>query len=173
MPKRKRDSKGHFVKRGHAATTHKAMTHRRRSSPQTVTVIRQTRTGAPAKATHKRRRRSHAGGGGGMKLTHLAIAGAGLAYLTSASSPLQFIPQNVAKIPGAKTFGNAATAGLVCLGIDRFVKKNRWLRAAGVIGVVLGAVQLGTKGKDFKWVGDADGYSGDVEGDDDELGDQE
>jgi len=142
---------------------------------------------------HRRRRRHH--GGGGMSLKHLAIAGAGLAFLTGASSPIKAIPDNVAKLPGAKTFGNPAVAGLALLGVDHFLYKNKWLRAAGVVGVVLGAVQVGTKGKDFQWVGDAprlrgpardqlrggQDFAGDVEGpetgtlsvDDEEYDDEE
>jgi hypothetical protein len=164
MPKR--NAKGRFIK----GSGHKS--HASKSRAIVVTKTRYRSAVAHKAKAHKRRR--HHGGGAGVKLTHLAIAGAGLAWLAGASSPIQAIPTNIAKIPGAKTFGNPAIAGLACLAADRFIKRNRWLRAAGLVGVVLGAVQVGTKGKDFAWVGDSgDSYSGDVEGDDDMIGDDE
>lgn len=158
MPKR--NAKGHFVKSSKARKSHAshAITKYRTGPTKVVTRYR-------SKPAPKHHRKRHHKGGGGMNLTHLAIAGAGLAFLAGPSSPIKAIPENIAKLPGAKTFGNAATAGLACLAIDRFVKRNRWLRAAGVIGVALGAVQLGTQGTNFKWVGDADDdeeYIGDV-----------
>jgi hypothetical protein len=163
MPKRK--ANGQFVKKSHHSkarrSTSRAMTVAR---PQ-VTVIRTSSGGVSHKRKSHRRRRG--GGGGGMNLTHLAVAGAGLALLAGSKSPIKAIPDQVSKLPGSKTFGNVAVAGLACLGVDRFVKRNKWLRAAGIVGVVLGAVQVGTQGADFKWVGDEDGFSGDVEGDDD------
>ncbi len=154
---RARNAKGHFLKGHHSGGSHSKAIVKYRKGP---TVVKYKTRAAP-----KSKRKSHRKhrGGGGMNLTHLALAGAGLAFLTGASSPIQAIPTNVAKIPGAKTFGNPAMAGLVCLGVDRFVKRNKWLRAAGVIGVVLGAVQVGTQGTSFKWLGDpADDFVAEV-----------
>jgi hypothetical protein len=126
-------------------------------------------------APKKHRRRRGGGKGGGMpRLLPLAITAAGLAYLTGANGPT-FVKENVAKIPGVKTFGAPATLGLGALAVDRFVKPNRWLKLAGVAGLVLAAFQVGTKGPDFKWVGDGE-YSGDLEGDDlgdDDVGDDD
>jgi hypothetical protein len=153
MPQRK--ANGQF-KKGHKAH-HKKAHHKKSHHSSGAMIVRPTvvRVSGGKRKSHHGRRRHH--GGGKMNLLHLAVAGAGLAYLTGSASPVQAIPQNIAKIPGSKTFGNAATAGLACLAIDRFVKRNKWLRAAGVIGVVLGAVQVGQKGADFKWLGDEDG----------------
>lgn len=161
MPKR--NSKGHFVK-----TTHRRRA-RRASASTTAIVVAAPRAPARRRRTHRvhhvahRRRRSSRSSGQGMKLLHLAGAAIGLAYLTGDQSPVQAIPQNVAKLPGAKTLGNTTVAGLACLAVDRYVHKNRWLRLAGVAGVVAGALQVGAKGTDFKWVGDeGDEYTGDV-----------
>jgi hypothetical protein len=106
----------------------------------------------------------------------LAIASAGLAYLVSANGP-DFVRNNLAKIPGTKTFGPIATAGLVCLAADRFVKRNKWLKLAGLAGLVVAAAQLGTQGGAFKWIGDDSSGDFDLsdegtEGDDD-MGDDE
>jgi len=86
-------------------------------------------------------------------LKHLAIAGAGLAFLTGKAAPIAAIPENVNKLPGAKTFGAPAVAGIAALAVDKFLWPNKWLRAAGYIGVGLAVVAIGNQGKDFKWVG--------------------
>ena len=160
MPARNR--KGRFTKGGH----HKART-------RTVTKYK-TRYRTRHARKHSRRRRHHSGGG--ISIGKLAIAGLGLAYLTGPKAPIAAVTENIAKVPGAKTFGNTAVAGAICLGIDRFVKRNAWLRAAGLVGVVLGATQLGSQGADFKWLGDgSDGFVGDIDdvaGDDDVSGDE-
>lgn len=71
----------------------------------------------------------------------------------------------VAKLPGAKTFGNAITAGLYLGGIHRFTKIGGRLRpylaAAGLIGVVGAALKLGEQGTNFKWLG-GDESTGDI-----------
>lgn len=171
MPKR--NSKGQYVKGGH----HARKSHSRARSTTTAIVVAAPRAAArrssPRHAVkHTKRRRGHSkSGGGGVKLVHLAVAGAGLAYLTGDNSPIAAIPAAVAKIPGAKTFGNTTAAGLVCLGVDRFVKRNKWLRYAGIVGVIAGALQVGAKGKDLKWLGDAEGgdeFTGDIDLDGDD-----
>lgn len=173
MPKR--NAKGQYVK------THRSGGRaRRRSTALAVreNIVIQTaprRSSSPKRRHHHVAKRKHHGrrrssGGGGIKLTHVAIAAAGLSYLTSDASPIKAIPQYTAMIPGAKTFGNTTMAGLACLAADRFVKRNRWLRLAGIAGVVAGALQVGAKGTDFKWLGDApDDYVGDVNAEDMEL----
>lgn len=154
MPARRKN--GRFVKSSHRRRA-------RRAAPRRTRTVYKTRRVTWPDGTYvgggKRRRghRRHRGHGGGVGLKHLAIAGAGLAFLTGAGSPIQAIPTNIAKLPGAKTFGGPAVAGLACLAVDRFFHRNKWLRAAGWIGVGLAAVQVGTKGKDFAWVGDAPG----------------
>lgn len=147
---------------GAAAAAHaKRLARGRRSSSKAITHVKH-RT-----VTHHRsvggggskrgRRRGHRGGG--FKLTHLALATAGLAFVTGQSSPVTFIRDNAAKIPGAKTFGTSAALGVACLAVDRFVKPNKWLKLMGTAGIVLAAAKIGEQGTAFKWVGD-DGMSG-------------
>jgi len=106
----------------------------------------------------KRRRRSGGRKGSGpMKLTHLALATAGLAFITKAGATAGFqksINDAMDKVPGTKTFGATAMLGLGLLAIDRFVKPNKWLKLAGTAGIVLAAAQVGTKGSEFKFLGD-------------------
>jgi hypothetical protein len=167
-----RNSKGRFVKRSNSGGTRK----RRKSTAlvRTNTVVQtRYRTRSAPKARRRGRRSS---GGGGIKPLHLAAAAAGVAYLTSASGP-QTVKDLVAKVPGAKTFGAPAALGIGCLAVDKFVKPNKWLRLAGYAGIVAAAMKLGEQGKNFKWVGDADGgddmYIADIEGDDDDVADVE
>lgn len=163
---------------GAAAAAHAKKVGRRSRKRSTAIVRQSTRTvyrSAPKRKTYRRRRH----GGGGIRLTHLALASAGLAFVTGQSSPIAAIRDNAAKIPGAKTFGPAAAVGVACLAVDRFVKPNKWLKLLGTAGVVLAAVRFGEQGTAFKWVGDGDdvGYDladdiSDVDGDDD-MGDDE
>jgi hypothetical protein len=99
------------------------------------------------------RRTRRARGGRGVNLLHVGIAAAGLAYLTGANGPA-VVKNAAAKIPGTKTFGAAATLGVGCLAVDRFVKPNKWLKLLGTAGVVLAAAEIGKQGTGFKWVGD-------------------
>jgi len=141
-----------------------------RSGGSIVVVSSSKPTRRKGKRTHHRkhkRRRSHSGGGG-VRALPLALAAGGLAYLVSPAGP-SFVRENLAKIPGTKTFGPVATAGLACLAVDRFVKRNKWLRLAGYAGIVVAAVQVGTKGSGFQWLGDEG--SGDYDLSDDESGD--
>ena len=66
----------------------------------------------------------------------------------------------VQKIPGSKTFGGAATAGLVLGGIYKYTKIGGRLRplmaCAGLIGLVAVGLKVGEQGTGFKWLGDAD-----------------
>jgi hypothetical protein len=110
-------------------------------------------------------------GGGGMKLTHLALATAGLAFVTKAGATTGFqksINDAMDKVPGTKTFGATAMLGVAALAVDRFVKPNKWLKLLGTAGIVLAAAQIGSKGTDFKFLGD-DSETGDyeLEGDED------
>lgn len=91
----------------------------------------------------------------GINLLHVGLAAGALAYATGDSGPAM-IRNAAAKIPGTKTFGAAATIGLGCLAVDRFVKRNRYLKLLGVAGVVLAATQVGRQGTGFRWVGDDD-----------------
>lgn len=152
-----RNSRGRFVKRSTTRRRHHRRHHTRRRRSRAVARSSSTRTVYVQRRRGSRRRHSS---GGGLGLKHLALAGAGLAFLAGPATPVKAITDNVAKIPGAKTFGNVAIAGMALGALDHFVlkRRNKWMRAAGAIGVALAAVQVGTKGKDFSWVGDEGGY---------------
>lgn len=150
MPTMSRNSKGHFVKRSKSS--------RRRRSASRALVRQSTRTVYRTRSARRVRRRrggSRSGGGMGINLLHVGLAAGALAYATGDSGPAM-IRNAAAKIPGTKTFGAAATIGLGCLAVDRFVKRNRYLKLLGVAGVVLAATQVGRQGTGFRWVGDDD-----------------
>lgn len=135
-----------------------------RSRTRTRTIVR-TRT---RHVTHRRGRR-RGGSGGGLPLGPFLLASAGIGYLTGDNTPIPQISANVAKIPGAKTFGNAAALGLVCLAANKFIKPNKWLKLAGYAGLAVAAVKAGSQGSKFQWLGDVDGdddVMADVDGDD-------
>ena len=166
--------KGQFKKGGGRVGGATKTKRRRTASRAMTTTTRHVHHAAPV----RRRRRGGRGrsSGGGVRLMPLALAAVGLSYLTGAHGPA-FVRTNVAKIPGVKTFGATAVTGVALLAIDRYVKPNKWLKLAGIAGVVLAAVQVGTKGADFKWLGDegtGDHYDmtgdlhEDVAGDDDD-----
>lgn len=161
MAKRKRN--GQFVK----TKTHHRGASRARSTTTAIVVAAPRTMSRPRPRIVYTKKKHHARRGrgkhAGLNIKTLAIAGAGLAFLTSASSPIQAIPNAVNKIPGAKTFGATTMAGAACLAINHF-KPNKWLKAAGWVGVIAGALQVGAKGTDFKWVGDASNeFSGDID----------
>lgn len=66
----------------------------------------------------------------------------------------------VQKIPGAKTFGGAAVAGMTIGGVAKFTgiggRFRPWMRAAGWVGLIAAFLKLGEQGTNFKWVGDDD-----------------
>ena len=171
---RQRNSKGHFVKATRATTRSTAIATR---GPRTAVrgrrkVIYRTRTVGSVSAAAPRRRRA-VGGGGGPKLVHVALATLVLGYMTGPKGP-KFVTEQVAKLPGVATFGGAAVVGGIALGVDKFVKPNKYLKALGYAGVVLAAAQVGAKGSDFKYVGELSSgdYTGDITGDDpDDVGD--
>ncbi len=133
---------------------------------RTRTVVRYKTRHVSRKRHHRRHRRGRSGGAG-IRVVPLALATAGLAYVTSAQGPA-FVRENMAKVPGVATFGPLATAGLIALGVDKFVKPNKWLKLFGLAGVVLAASKVGEQGANFKWVGDDGVYD---LGDDDDMGD--
>jgi len=141
MAKRARNKKGHFIKGGGTAIA---------TRPKTRTITKtkyKTRTVAVA----KRRGRRSSASGGGIKLIHVAGAAAGLSYLFGDKGPASLVA-NANKIPGAKTFGAPATVGLACLAVNHF-RPNKWLKLAGIAGLVLAASKVGQQGTDFKFVG--------------------
>jgi len=147
---------------GAAAAAHaKRLGRSRRKTPSRAIVRTRTRTVTRhVKSPRRRRGRRHGGGGGGIKLTHLALATAGLAFVTSSEHGPKAFTDIAAKIPGSKTFGTAAMVGVIALAVDRFVKPNRWLKLLGTAGVVLAASKIGEQGTDFKFTGDVQGNDG-------------
>lgn len=108
----------------------------------------------------RRRARAHHRPAHGAGLLHLA--GATLVLNSVAGSDEGFAGKTVyglaQKIPGAKTIGGPAAAGLVLGAIGKYThiggpKLKPWLKAAGVVGVVLAITKAMTT-KDFKWLGD-------------------
>jgi hypothetical protein len=120
-----------------------------------------------AKMPRRSRKRHSAGGiASTSNIVHVGGATLGLAYLLGPKSPFPSMRTHAEKIPGAKTIGIPAAVGIAALATDRFLYKNKWLKLAGVAGVVLAAARIGEAGTDFKWVGDDD-----VAGDFDDVGD--
>jgi len=144
------------------------MAKRRRHRKSKAMVRYRTRTVTRVRRVHvggRRRRRSRGRSGGGIRPLHLGLAAAGLGLLFGAKSPVKQLADLGGKIPGAKTFGTPAMAGIACLAIDKMVKPNKWLRLAGYAGIALAALQVGQQGSDFKFVGDDDLEGLDSEGD--------
>lgn len=156
MPARNR--RGRFVKGGRSKGIVRYRT-------RTKMVTRYRSKGA--KRSHRRRRSS--GGGGGVNLLHAGAVALGMNYLLSSSNGNASAIAMANKIPGAKTFGAPAAVGLACLGIDRFVKRNKWLKLAGVAGVILAAAKVGEQGKSFQWVGDDEVEDLEIGDDDDDY----
>lgn len=149
---------------------------RKRASSTAIVVVpralpahkrRSTSVAHHQKAHHPKRRRHH--GHGGITLGKIFLTTIGLSSACGTNSgPLGAKAYDlIQKVPGAKTFGGAATAGLLAGGIYKFTKfggRGRpWLAAAGIVGVVLAAAKLGEQGTAFKWLGDAGGGVMDVE----------
>lgn len=153
MAKKKR-STAHLTKYqfqkggGTAATKTKKRKHHPAVQHHTRTVYVQ-----PKRKSHGRRKSA----GGGMKLLHLAVAAGVLGYVTSSNHGVAFIKDNAAKLPGAATFGVPAAIGAVALGVDKFVKPNKWLKLIGAAGIVVAAMKVGDAGTDFKFIGEPDG----------------
>lgn len=143
-----------------------------RGGGSTTVVVAPAPQRAPAKrkaakhpAKHgkskKRHGRRHGSSSGG--LTAAKIGGTALVLASVAGTntgPLGAkVYDLVQKVPGAKTFGGAATAGLIVGGVHHFTRfGGRFrplMRAAGVVGLVLAAAKLGEAGTNFKWLGDA------------------
>lgn len=121
---------------------------------------------APAGHGKSNRRKAHAGGGG-LTLGKAVLTGLVLGSAAETNNgPLgATVFDLVQKIPGAKTFGGAATAGLAIGAIGEFTKlgspkMRSWMKIAGLIGVGLAAVKVGTSGTAFKWLGGDDDYDG-------------
>jgi len=158
-----RNARGRFVRSASRSAPSRAIAVRRQAAPLT-----RTRTRTVVVRRSARRARAAIGG---IRPIHLAVGAAAISYLASAAGPAM-IRNVAAKIPGSATFGPAATLGLTCLAVDRWVKPNRYLKAAGYAGIVIAAASFGSKGKNFQWVGDHDEISDIDIGDDDDDGDE-
>ena len=157
-----RNARGRFVRSASRSAPSRAIAVRRRAAP-----LARTRTRTVVVRRSARRARAAIGG---IRPIHLAVGAAAISYLASASGPAM-VRNFAAKIPGSATFGPAATIGLTCLAVDRWVKPNRYLKAAGYAGIVIAAAQFGSKGASFRWVGDDEVADMDI-GDDDDDGDE-
>lgn len=112
---------------------------------------------------HRKRSRRRGGGGGGLNLGTLAITALAAGALTSSSSPVKFIAEQAAKLPGAKTFGVATTALIAAGAVDYAgLYRNKYLRYAGYLGVGMALLKLGSDNTGFKWLGDNE-YAGDLD----------
>lgn len=168
--------KGQFKKGGGRVGDGRSRRRRRRSSPSTkaITVRERITIAGPRRRSHGRGRRRH--GSGGVKLGHLALATLGLAFVTSPQNNAvsKKVNEVIGKVPGSKTFGTTAIAGLGALAASKWgpgkLKGNKWLKALGYAGIVLTAAQVGNQGTDFKWLGDEEGF--DLE-DIDDIGDED
>jgi hypothetical protein len=166
MAKRVRNSKGRFVKGGST---------RRRSRSRSLVVSRPSRPVVVTRyrtrhVKHRRRGRRGGGASGGVSMGKLAITGLALGAVfgeNSSIAPAQ-AKSIVQKIPGSKTFGNTAIAGMALGAVHHFThfggRFRPWMKAAGLVGLALAAVKLGTDNTSFKFVGeDDDGDLMDVE----------
>lgn len=166
--------KGQFKKGGGRVGSGASRSRRRRSSGGATAIVvaaprapsRRRRSSAPVR--HRRSRRRSRSGSGRVDILHLGLATAALGFLTGPKSPIQQIPTMARKIPGATTFGPAAIIGVSALAVDRFMKPNKWLKLLGTAGIVLAAAKIGEQGTDFKFVGDDDDYTADLDDVDDD-----
>lgn len=129
----------------------------------TALVRYRTRTVTRYRSRRRRRigRRVVAAGPG---LAAVGVGALALGYLGERNSTVSAFARN---IPGAATVGAPAMLGLACLLGSKVAsgKLRRYLRAAGIAGVVLAAVEVGRKGTDMAWVGDEQSGFQPVEGD--------
>lgn len=169
MAKKGRKANGQFAKRYHSA--HTAMT---RQAPRYSKPVVVTRTRTVKVKAKRRGRRKGGGAGNSPSVPMLVGAAAALAYIGAdqkADTLAAKIMANVQKLPGAKTVGTEGAIGLVALGVNHFVYRNRFIKAVGLVGCAFGVatvvrrVVLGGEvyvGDDD--VGGGEGFVSDVEG---------
>lgn len=171
--------KGQFKKGGGRVGHGGGGSHKRKSSSGRSTAIvvvpsaapmRRRRTGKIAKhhgkATKgKGRRKGHSAHG----VTVAKLVGTGIVLASAAGTSTgpagDKLYNLVQRIPGAKTFGGTATAGLAIGAAYKFTRIGGRLRplmaCAGIIGVVAAAIKIGEAGTAFKWLGGGGGGGGD------------
>lgn len=89
------------------------------------------------------------------KVLPLAAAAVAVGY-ASGEGNLTSVTDTLKKIPGVKTVGVPMGIGVLALGANRFLFRNRYLKLIGVAGVIIGAAQMGAKKFDLEWLGDPD-----------------
>lgn len=158
--------KGQFKKGGGRHGGGSTRTRKRSSGSTSLVVVAprapaRRHTSHPAKRHHKGKRRGRRGGGhGGVTIPKLVGTGLVLANVCGTNNgPLGDKVYNlVQKIPGAKTFGGAATAGLTAGAIYKFTRFGGrfrpYLACAGLIGVIGAILKVGEQGTAFKWLGE-------------------
>lgn len=169
MAARKRDAKGHFVSTKKSTRSRKSGGSRARRGGALV-VVKETIATRPAARRSKRtthhikahpapRRRRHTGEGG----ANIWKVGASALVLSNVCGKNDgllgaTVYDWVQKLPGAKTFGGAATAGLYIGALHRFTRFGGsirpWMKAAGYVGVVGALMKIGELGSNLKWLGD-------------------
>lgn len=170
--------KGQFKKGGGRHGGGSSRTRKRSGGSTALVVVAPPRaparrhTSHPAKQSHSGKRkggRRRHGGHGGITIPKLVGTGLVLANVAGTNNgPLGDKVYNlVQKIPGAKTFGGAATAGLAAGAIYKFTRAGGRLRpylaCAGLIGVIGAVLKVGEQGTAFKWLGDTNDSIMDVE----------
>jgi hypothetical protein len=160
--------KGQFKKGGGRHGSSTAMTHR----PRARTIVK-TRTKYvtrhPKRKAHRRRRRSHGGGAAGVTVTKVALTALALGAVAGDNSTIApaAVKEFLAKVPGQKTFGGPAILGMGLGAIGHFTsfggRFRPWMRAAGLVGIVLAGLKVGSENTSFKFVGDDEDDLMDVE----------
>lgn len=168
----KRNSKGQFV-RGGGGHARKRSGGKRRSGGTTAIVLAAPRAPARRHAApvahhgHRGGGKRRGGRGGhhrGVTIAKLLAAGVvlGSAAETNTGPAGATVYNLVQKLPGAKTFGGAVTAGLYLGAVGKYTRIGRgklggWLRAAGAVGIIGAALRIGAQGTKFQWLGGAEG----------------
>ena len=170
--------KGQFKKGGGRVGDGRASSHHRKSKSRTSTAIVVVPRAAP---THKRRSSGHRvakpaprkhhrrHGRHGVTVGKVIASAIVLGSVAGTNSgPLGARAYDIVqKIPGAKTFGGAAVAGLGLGALYKFTRFGGrfrpWMAAAGLVGVVAAGLKIGEQGTSFKWLGDARDSIMDVE----------
>lgn len=163
--------KGQFKKGGgrHGGSHTKTRSRSRSGGSTAIVVVPQRAPTHKRRATHHTRkvkargRRRHGGGGHG-GITPAKVVGSAILLANVAgtnSGPLGDKVYNlIQKVPGAKTFGGAATAGLLLGGVYKFTrfggKLRPWMAAAGLVGLIGAGLKIGEQGTAFKWLGGED-----------------
>lgn len=162
--------KGQFKKGGgrHGGTSSRPRSRSRRSTALVVVAPPRAparRRSKHAHVVHHRRGRRKGSGGPASGCTIPKLIGTTLILGNVAGTnngPLGATVYNlVQKIPGTKTFGGAATAGMVLGAVGKWTgiggpRLRPWLRCAGIVGVIAAGLKVAEQGTAFKWLGDAD-----------------